>query len=257
MNLLILINLIDKNLVYAFICSIFSIIINKIILFIILNIPDNSLSFIDNLIKLKQLDNSNLFEFSDSDDSENESRSNSETESSLEKETYTSIKKEKTLEEYNKYIAEWEYEVILRMFNIPNIKINRLDDIDKFKVPIMNNIIHNYKNKNLINYNNYDNLEIVIADCFLFNIKINSEEIDGKFDICMYKILSLKRKIKLFYMLQNKLNTSVIHNLFPYYKYLYILYKKNPEEYNYILIDLENNYDLIKNKKVLFNIINL
>ena len=73
----------------------------------------------------------------------------------------------------------------------------------------------------------------------------------------IYKFLSLKRKIKLFYILQNKLNTSIISNLFPQYKYLYILYKKTPEKYDYVLIDLNNNHDLIKNKKVLFNMINL
>ena len=58
-------------------------------------------------------------------------------------------------------------------------------------------------------------------------------------------------------MLQNKLNTSIIHTLFPQYKYLYILYKKTSEKYDYILIDMHNNHDLIKNKKVLFNMINL
>ena len=137
------------------------------------------------------------------------------------------------------------------MFNIPNIIINRLDDNDKAKVPILYNL------KNYGNSPNYGNSTIIIIDAFLFSMRINPDEIDNKFDIYLNKYVSLKRKIKLFYMLQNKLNTSIIHTLFPQYKYLYILYKKTSERYDHILIDMHNNHDLIKNKKVLFNMINL
>lgn len=246
MNFLALIHLIDKNLVYAFISSIIYFIFNKCIIFVILNIPDESLGIIDKLIKIKIVENiDSLLDFSDSDDSE--------TESNLETENYTTIKKEKTLAEYNKNITEWEYEVILRMFNIPNIIINRLDVNDKIKVPVLYNL---QNDSNYNSYSNYNNTDIII-DAFLFNIKINSDEVEHKFDIYLNKYLRLKRKIKLFYMLQNKLNSSMIHNLFPHYKYLYILYKKTPDKYDYILIDLDNNHDLIKNKKVLFNIINI
>lgn len=241
MNFLVLFSLIDKNLIYAFISSILYFIINKCLIFVILHIPDESLGFLDNLIKIKKIDNTDLLlDFSDSDDSE--------TESDLECENYTTIKKEKTLEEYNKHLIEWEYEVVLRLFNIPNIIINRLDEADKQKVPILCNIK---------NSSNYENSDIKIIDAFLFNMKIKTDEIEGKFDIIFNKILSLKRKIKLFYLLQNKLNSYTIHNLFPQYKYLYILYKKSHEKYDYILIDLDNNHDLIKNKKILFNMINL
>lgn len=247
MNFLVLFHLIDKNLIYAFISSILSFIINKCLIFVILHIPDESLGGLDNLIKIKKIDNTDLLlDFSDSDDSE--------TESNLECENYTSIKKENTLEEYNKHLIEWEYEVVLRILNVPNIIINRLDETDKQKVPILCNL-KNYSN--IKNTSNYGNTDINIIDAFLFNMKINSDEIEGKFDIYLNKILSLKRKIKLFYILQNKLNSSTIHNLFPQYKYLYILYKKSHENYDYILIDLDNNHDLIKNKKILFNMINL
>jgi hypothetical protein len=250
MNFLALIHIIDKNLIYAFISSIIHFIFNKCIIFLILNIPDESLGFIDKLIKIKTVENiDSLLDFSYSDDSE--------TESDLENENYTTIKnikKEKTLAEYNKNIAEWEYEVVLRMLNIPNIIINRLDENDKIKVPVLCNLKNN---STFSNYSNYNNTDLIIIDAFLFNMKINPNEVEHKFDIYLNKYITLKRKIKLFYILQNKLNTSIIYNLFPYYKYLYILYQKTSDKYDYILIDLENNHDLIKNKKVLFNMINL
>ena len=64
-------------------------------------------------------------------------------------------------------------------------------------------------------------------------------------------------KLALFsYISNNYINSSVLHNLFPKHKYIYIYYKKN-SKYEHVLIDLYNNYDVIKHKKILFNKINI
>ena len=107
-----------------------------------------------------------------------------------------------------------------------------------------------FKNNNVENSNNLSN-NIKIIDCFLFNILKN----DTDFNIDSNNIYSLKYKIVLIYLLYNKLNTSTIFNLFPNFKYFYILYQTNDNQYHYKLLDLHKNYDIIKNKKVLFNVI--
>lgn len=125
-----------------------------------------------------------------------------------------------------------EYEYILKFFSISS----------KMLTIFKNNIVQN---------NNQLNNNIKIIDCFLFNILKNNDD----FIIDSNNIYSLKYKIVLIYLLYNKLNTSTIFNLFPEFRYFYILYQTNDNQYNYKLLDLNKNYDIIKNKKVLFNVI--
>jgi hypothetical protein len=244
MNLSYLKLVLDKELVFVFLCSIINFLYTNFIILLIKYIDDEKLFFINSNIKINiNNDLDDLFSDSDSDDLDsNDNNIN-------------------TLDAYNKHLILWEYEVILRMFNIPNILLNILNESELSKIPIRfnNNIKTELEMYNLPN-------TINIIDCFLFNIKINKNslikkqkfEINNKselneLDIDLNDIQNIKKKIILIYHLSNKLNSNNIYNLFSKYKYLYILYKKYDNTYSYILIDLHNNFDLIKNKKLLFN----
>jgi len=290
------IHVLDKQLILVFLYSLLNFIYSKFLIFIIQNINDESLFFINSSIKIKKNNLDLLNEFSDFDNSSDSENSNYSSDSSdscntcnsTNSESYESINRFQTLEEYNKHLLLCEYNIILRIFNIQNTLVNILNPSDLQKVPILfnnsDNLIDNKQISNLIDnlidntiYNTIDYNIINIVECFLFNIKINNnitdnidnidnidnniDNIDNNIDnINIDDIYTIKKKIILIYYLTNKLNSNNIHNLFPKYKYLYILYKKNNQstnKFNYILIDLENNYDLIKNKKLLFNKINL
>lgn len=277
--------LLDKQLILVFLCSILNFIYNKFLIFIILNINDESLFFIKSLIRLPNNSNRLSDDLSDLSDLDSESDISNSSDESDNSDSFESINKIQSIEDYNKQLQLLEYNIILKLFNIPNILVNFVHNKE-----LINKSIDNYNDNNtykdLINnncnsnnkYNNSDSIYII--ECFLFNIKLNKKymmyndindinnDINNinhnldfnsiKNDIKIQNIKNLKKKIVLIYYLYNKLNSNTINNLFPEHKYLYILYKKcNNNKYDYILIDLEKNYNLIKNKKLLFNKINL
>ncbi len=245
MSLGILFNLIDKQLIIAFIYSLLHIIYYKFLIFLILNINDDSLYFVNRIIKLEE-----KIEFYDSDDSDDSDQlselSNPDINSNLDKKYSNNINN--ILEEYNKYLTLCEYEIILKIFNINNNLINVLNNQEKEKIPIIYNKDISFNNSN----NDFNNAYIV--DSFLFNITLHKNKI---FENNIDDIYNLKNKIILLYYLQNKFTSNSINNIFPNYKYLYILYKKEDLNYECILIDLHNNFDIINNKKLLFNSIYL
>jgi hypothetical protein len=249
MNVNIIKQLLDKDLILVLLYSFINYIYINFVLLVIKYSKDDQLFFIDSKIKLNS--NSELDDLLSDSDSDTE---------------YNNLSNIDTLESYNTHLKLWEYEIILRIFHIPNILLNILNDNEINKIPV---IYNNHNNLNSYVNNNLENT--IIVDSFLFNIDINKNSLIKKFnfnedsetnkknklDINFKNIYSLKKKIILLYYLYSNLNSNIIHNLFPEYKYLYILYKKSENSYDYILVDLFNNYDLIKNKKILFNQIKL
>jgi hypothetical protein len=83
--------------------------------------------------------------------------------------------------------------------------------------------------------------EIYILECFACNIT--------KDNIQCYQF---RHKLILFHHIYNKLNSMYLKNIFQDYKYIFIKYKKNNSIFHK-LIDLETNYDVVSQKKILFN----
>lgn len=220
----------DIDLIKSIINSIFCFIFNKFVIYIIKYIPDYYLSLIFN--SYIKIDDELLDYESDSD--------LSDSNLNLSKKDYN------TLEEYNKYLKYWEYDTLLHLFNLKQYTYNIQNN---YILPIVNTIPIN---EELINnkYNSY----IIIINSFLFNIKINRNNIKEIVFQTKYEIIF---KTYLLYILNNCINTNTINHIFnKQYKYLYIQYIKN-NKINYILIDIENNYNILKHQPVLFNKINL
>ena len=239
--------LFDKDLIQSFLLSIISFIYSKFILFIITHVQDKSLMYLVNPYIYKK----NVDDFSDSDLSDSE-------DTILNNRTVTvdDIPNHNTLEEYNNYLRLWEYDIVLHLFKLERYSFNILSPNEKNKVNYIQPVNSILKPpKELIN-------SIVIVNCFLFNIQVSKVGLNliNKASDSNIKLLSMypfQYKLALFsYISNNYINSSVLHNLFPKHKYIYILYKKN-SKYEHVLIDLYNNYDVIKHKKILFNKINI
>lgn len=122
------------------------------------------------------------------------------------------------------------------------------ENLEYIKILNLFNINSNYnKNNQKINIQT----KIIIVNCFLFNYNQELEIIN------LTDIFYFTRKLVILYNIANKLNTHVIKELCLNYKYMYILYSTNSNEYKYLIIDLDNNLDIYKNKKILFNTIKL
>lgn len=242
--------LFDKDLIQSFLLSIISFIYSKFILFIITHVQDKSLMYLVNPYIYKK----NVDDFSDSDlsDSEDMILNNPTV-------NVNDIPNHNTLEEYNNYLRLWEYDIILYLFKLERYSFNIISSNEKDKVANINNIqpVNSIvkQSKELTNH-------ITIVNSFLFNIKMSKTGlnlINKKYDnnIKLLSIYPFQYKLALFsYISNNYVNSSVLHNLFPNHKYIYIYYKKN-SDYNHALIDLYNNYDVIKHKQILFNKINI
>lgn len=237
--------LFDKDLIQSFLLSIISFIYSKFILFIITHVQDKSLMYLVNPYIYKK----NVDDLSDSDSSDSE-------DTILNNQTVNDISNHNTLEEYNNYVRLWEYDIILHLFKLERYSFNIISPNEKNKVnyiQLVNSILK--PPKELIN-------SIVIVNCFLFNIQVSKVGLNliNKASDSNIKLLSMypfQYKLALFsYISNNYINSSVLHNLFPKHKYIYIYYKKN-SKYEHVLIDLYNNYDVIKHKKILFNKINI
>lgn len=239
----------DKELLYSLFLSILSFIYSKLIIFIITTIPDRYLMYLlkpDIYIKLIDFDSD-----SDSDnsiDEYNNSLSNS-------------LLNHNSLDEYTNYLKYWEYDVILHLFNLQKYSYNIISEIEKNKIN-KNYSLNKEYNSNLTEFYNSNNV-ITIVNCFLFNIKVSKtifksyndtiKDKQNKCDIKLLSIIPFRFKLALYsYIYNNYINSSNLHKLFPNHKYLYIYYKKRSEYYS-ILIDLHNNYDITKHKKILFN----
>jgi hypothetical protein len=219
----------DFNLMKSFLISIVLFIYNKLLLFIIIYIPDR---YVNYLIKSSYPINIDI-DLLDSDDSDNEDLLFNNGHSYL--------------KEYKHYLLLWEYDTILYLFNLKQYSFNIQNN---HKLPILYNSV-DYKKQMLNN-----NIGITFVDSCLFNIKINKQIINNK-QIKLTSINNIKNKIVLLYGLSGKcLNSNIISKLYPNYRYLYAIYKYN-NNYKYILVDLHNNYNLIKHKKIIFNIINI
>jgi hypothetical protein len=191
----------------------------------------------------------NVDDLSDSDSSDSE-------DTILNNQTVNDISNHNTLEEYNNYVRLWEYDIILHLFKLERYSFNIISPNEKNKVNYIQPVNSILKPpKELIN-------SIVIVNCFLFNIQVSKVGLNliNKASDSNIKLLSMypfQYKLALFsYISNNYINSSVLHNLFPKHKYIYIYYKKN-SKYEHVLIDLYNNYDVIKHKKILFNKINI
>lgn len=237
--------LFDKDLIQSFLLSIISFIYSKFILFIITHIQDKSLMYLVNPYIYKK----NVDDLSDSDSSDSE-------DTILNNQTVNDISNHNTLEEYNNYVRLWEYDIILHLFKLERYSFNIISPNEKNKVNYIQPVNSILKPpKELIN-------SIVIVNCFLFNIQVSKVGLNliNKASDSNIKLLSMypfQYKLALFsYISNNYINSSVLHNLFPKHKYIYIYYKKN-SKYEHVLIDLYNNYDVIKHKKILFNKINI
>jgi len=237
--------LFDKDLIQSFLLSIISFIYSKFILFIITHVQDKSLMYLVNPYIYKK----NVDDLSDSDSSDSE-------DTILNNQTVNDISNHNTLEEYNNYVRLWEYDIILHLFKLERYSFNIISPNEKNKVNYIQPVNSILKPpKELIN-------SIVIVNCFLFNIQVSKVGLNliNKASDSNIKLLSMypfQYKLALFsYISNNYINSSVLHNLFPKHKYIYIYYKKN-SKYEHVLIDLYNNYDVIKHKKILFNKINI
>lgn len=217
----------DKELIFSFLISLFLFIYNKVLLLIIIYIPD---TYIYWLVKPSIPINIDI-NLLDSDDSDDE----------LLNTEHSSLKK------YENYLLFWEYDTILYLFNLKQYSFKIQDNN---KLPILYNSIN--KKKQITNSNN----GITFIDAFLFNIKLTKQILRDS-QIKLQSLNNIRNKIVLFYFLSGEcLNSNLISKSFPNYKYLYVMYKFN-NNYKYILVDLHNNYNLIKHKKIMFNRINI
>lgn len=242
--------LFDKDLIQSFLLSIISFIYSKFILFIITNVQDKNLMYLVNPYIYKK----NVDDLSDSDSSDSEDTILNNLTINV-----NDILNHNTLEEYNNYLRLWEYDIILHLFKLERYSFYIISSNEKNKVENINNIqqVNSILKppKELKNH-------ITIVNSFLFNIKVsktglnsNNKQYDN--NIKLLSMYPFQYKLALFsYISNNYINSSVLHNLFPNHKYIYILYTKN-SNYHHVLIDLYNNYDIIKHKQILFNKINI
>lgn len=136
---------------------------------------------------------------------------------------------------YNNYIDDFsDDECNINIYNKDYEKI-----ISLFKI---NKTLEKYINKKKYNTYNY-----IIIKSFLFNI------LDKNIDLYIFT-----NKLVIIYKHKKQLNTNFIKKVtFSNYKYLYILYKDNYNNYKIAIIDLYANYNIIDKKMILFNMINL
>ncbi len=251
MNLIALINILDKDLFLTILYSLAHFIYYKIIIFLILHIKDDYLFFITPIIR-----KNNILNLVSDSSSESESTSESESNTDSDNEHKNIFNKK----QYNFIRLHWEYDIILKLFNIPNIKYTIINNSDDEK--LKKNEIY-LKNEFMpINNQNIMDDDLLIINSFLFNInifkKFNYGDVTHKtpkydYDITLKDTCDFHKKIILLYYLNNNINSNVLKELFPNYRYFYIIYKNYKNNYMYKLIDLHNNYDIIKNKNILFN----
>lgn len=153
----------------------------------------------------------------------------------------------------------------LLIFTSNNIKYNTIYDIsdstdDEIIEPIdipsdyknilekfnINNVINKYMNSTNKN-KKYDENSFYIINSFLFNFKDN--QVISKY-ICTKKIIILFNNF-------GSLNTIKIKEFESEYKYLYIFYKNELNNFCVKIVDIHNNIDIICHSKLLFNVINL
>ncbi len=115
--------------------------------------------------------------------------------------------------------------------------------LEKFNI---NNVINKYMNKTKKN-KKYDKDSFYIINSFLFNFENN--QVFAKYT-CTKKIIILFNNFGSF-------NTIKIKEFESEYKYLYIFYKNDLNDYCVKIVDIYNNINIINNSKLLFNIINL
>lgn len=109
-------------------------------------------------------------------------------------------------------------------------------DIDEYKF-IPDNL-YNYK---FVKKNNY-----IIINSFLFNVSGNAHKI---VDIHQFT----KKLIVLYYLEDSSINTKTIRDIMGNYNYLYIYYRNDNDEFKVNIIDLNNNYEIMNKKDILFN----
>ena len=112
---------------------------------------------------------------------------------------------------------------------------------NKFKI---NNMINKYTKNTCKNYNKDT---FYILKSFLFNFD-GTCVIDKS--ICTKKIIILFNRF-------GCLNTVKINNMINSYKYIYIFYKNDLNQFHIKIIDMNNNVDITNNTELMFNIINL
>ena len=123
---------------------------------------------------------------------------------------------------------------------------NSIYDMIKFNCNINKTI-----NKNKMNPDKYGVLnknEYYIINSFLFNVTGNNYKVTNKH--------RFTKKLIILYYLDGFFNMKSIKDLMPNsikYQYLYIFYKTDKNEYKIIIIDLNNNYEIINDKSILFN----
>lgn len=219
MNLEIILN---KEILYSLFLSFLVICLNHLITFTLKNIDDQYLFFINNTIKLNK--------------SESESESDLESDSDSDLSSHIDTDSNSEIDFYsNEKNSDDDYKKILELFCIIN---NSNNMIQLHKTSFINNIC---LNKN----------EIYIVNSFLFNYNNEAKIID------LINVYPFTKKLTILYKYYKQLNSNYIMNLHLSYKYLYILYKYDKNQYNYLIIDIINNKNLLTNKKLLFNNIKL
>jgi len=134
--------------------------------------------------------------------------------------------------------------------NSDDIYENKIYDMIKFNCNT-NKTLNKYRH-NTIKYQFPQKDKYYIINAFLFNVTGNNYKIIDNF--------KFTKKLIILYYLENSFNTKTIKDLMPGYDYIYIFYKTdilNKNEYKIDIIDLNNNYELLSNKHILFNNINL
>ena len=135
-------------------------------------------------------------------------------------------------------------------FDENGIYENKINDMIKFNCNT-NKTINKYKH-NTIKYRFPLKNKYYIINSFLFNVVGNNYKIVDKY--------RFTKKLIILYHLEKNFNTKSIKKLMPEYNYIYIFYKTdilNNNEYKIIIIDLNNNYEILSKKSILFNNINL
>lgn len=127
---------------------------------------------------------------------------------------------------------------------------NKKYDLIKFNCNT-NKTINKYTH-NTIKYQFPQKNKYYIINSFLFNVTGNNYKL-----IDNYKFT---KKLIILYHLEQIFNAKTIKDLMPGYNYIYIFYKTDMLEnnqYKIKIIDLNNNFELLSNKNILFNNINL
>lgn len=217
--------LLNIEILTALFSSFIYICINHFISFLLIYFDDTHLFFINNRIKYIKND------FDSDSDSDSSLDLNSDKSESNSDSDFDSYIKKKTS---NITVTISEYQKIINLFNIFNneANINQL-----YKKTYINDII-------------LEDNDIYIITSFLFNFN-NEENI-----VDLSSIYVFTKKIIILYLYYKDLNINYIKNLKLNYKYLYILYKIN-NEYKFLIVDIDNNINIINNKKLLFNKITL